>query len=75
MIVRLLIILLAATQGSSDGHGIQCLKVGENAIATWTNAKGQTCSWSGVVGVNFGINPVNKGECVYHFARPHISGM
>ena len=41
---------------------ITCLKVGSEATASWTNGKGQDCTWRGVVGSNFGINPANSGK-------------
>ncbi|EDU44064.1 hypothetical protein PtrSN002B_010820 [Pyrenophora tritici-repentis] len=57
---------LLATQVSTsptvDKRAISCLKVGATATASWTNAAGQTCRWSGVVGSNFGTNSVNRGE-------------
>lgn len=45
-------------------RSITCLKVGATATATWKNAAGQTCRWTGVVGSNFGANSVNGGEYV-----------
>ena len=44
---------------------IECLRVGSTATAQWTNAKKEACSWSGVVGSNFGIDPVNLGKRVH----------
>ena len=57
-IVRVL--LLASATAAS----ISCLKVGQSATARWTDSTGKTCSWNGVVGSNFGINPVNQGKYV-----------
>lgn len=45
-----------------DKRAISCLKVGATATASWTNAAGQSCRWTGVVGSNFGANSVNGGE-------------
>ena len=61
MWIYLLVLCLAAPTTYAS---ITCLKVGTNATAVWTNAKSQSCSWDGIVGSNFGINPVNKGEYV-----------
>ena len=33
-----------------DRRAVNCLKVGATATATWTNAAGKTCRWTGVVG-------------------------
>ncbi|EUC28466.1 hypothetical protein COCCADRAFT_109078 [Bipolaris zeicola 26-R-13] len=41
---------------------ISCLRVGATATATWTNAAGQTCRWTGIVGSNFGTNNANGGD-------------
>ena len=41
---------------------VTCIKVGDQATATWFNAAGKTCLWTGEVGGNFGLNPVNNGE-------------
>ena len=43
---------------------ILCLKPGQLATATWT-ARGKTCSWTGTVGSNFGVNTVNGGKYVF----------
>jgi hypothetical protein len=45
-----------------DKRAISCLRVGATATASWTNAAGQSCRWSGVVGGNFGANSANGGE-------------
>lgn len=39
---------------SLNKRSITCLEVGATATATWTNSNGQTCSFTGVVGSNFG---------------------
>lgn len=43
-------------------RAIACLKIGQTATATWKNAAGKTCRWTGVVGSNFGTNSVTGGE-------------
>ena len=45
-------------------RSVTCLTVGNTATARWTNSAGQTCTWSGTVGSNFGTNSVNGGEYV-----------
>jgi hypothetical protein len=42
---------------------IYCLKPGQVATARW-QARGKTCTWSGIVGSNFGVNTVNGGQYV-----------
>lgn len=37
-------------------RSVTCLAVGASATATWTNAAGQSCSFVGVVGSNYGTN-------------------
>jgi hypothetical protein len=46
-------------------RSVVCLKVGATAVATWENSAGQTCSFTGLVGSNYGENTVNGGEYVY----------
>ncbi|KAF1975745.1 hypothetical protein BU23DRAFT_457431 [Bimuria novae-zelandiae CBS 107.79] len=43
-------------------RSITCLAVGQSATATWKNSAGKTCTWTGVVGSNFGANSANGGE-------------
>jgi hypothetical protein len=43
-------------------RSVTCLKVGATAIATWTNSAGQSCSFVGVVGSNYGTNSAGSGE-------------
>lgn len=43
-------------------RAVSCLKIGATATATWTNAAGKTCRWTGLVGSNFGTNSVTGGE-------------
>lgn len=45
--------------------GITCLNLGSTATAKWTTAAGQTCTWTGVVGRNFGISSLNGREYVH----------
>jgi hypothetical protein len=49
---------------SLEKRAVTCLKVGATATATWKNAAGKTCKWTGVVGSNFGTNSVTGGEYV-----------
>lgn len=49
---------------AQTAQAITCLTIGSTATATWKNAAGQTCRWSGTVGSNFGRNSVNGGEYV-----------
>lgn len=37
-------------------RAITCLTPGSTATATWTNSAGQTCTYTGVVGSNYGTN-------------------
>lgn len=55
--VPALLSLLACVEAS-----ITCLKVGATATATWTNSAGQTCTFTGVVGSNYGANSAGSGE-------------
>lgn len=41
---------------------ITCLTVGQSATAQWKNAVGNNCTWTGLVGSNFGANVANGGE-------------
>ncbi|KAK3208823.1 hypothetical protein GRF29_77g2135102 [Pseudopithomyces chartarum] len=50
------------TSGLFSKRAITCLKVGQTATATWKNAAGKTCKWTGTVGSNFGANSANGGE-------------
>ncbi|KAF2852514.1 hypothetical protein T440DRAFT_29429 [Plenodomus tracheiphilus IPT5] len=54
--------LLAASPAPLSKRAISCVKPGATATASWTNAAGQSCRWSGVVGSNFGSNSANGGE-------------
>lgn len=41
---------------SLSRRSVKCLTVGATATATWTNSAGQTCTFKGTVGSNFGAN-------------------
>ncbi|KAF2765940.1 hypothetical protein EJ03DRAFT_318498 [Teratosphaeria nubilosa] len=45
-----------------ERRSVTCLKVGATATASWTTDAGITCTWSGVVGSNFGLNSINDGD-------------
>ena len=55
-------IVLAAIAAAPVSASVTCLKVGTIATAQWTNEAGEACTWTGVVGSNFGTNVVNDGE-------------
>ena len=42
---------------------VTCLEIGALTTATWTNAKGKHCTWTGKAGSNFGDN-ADGGEYV-----------
>lgn len=46
-----------------ERRSVTCVKIGASATATWTNAAGQTCTYTGVVGSNYGTNAAD-GEFV-----------
>lgn len=58
----LLTVTLAVLVLSPAYASITCLKVGSTAIARWTNAADENCTWTGIVGSNFGIDQVNGGK-------------
>lgn len=60
----LLSVTLASLVFSPAFASITCLKVGATATAKWTNAADEHCTWTGLVGSNFGIDPVTKGKYV-----------
>lgn len=43
-------------------RAVSCLSVGASATARWTNSAGQTCTYTGIVGSNYGANPSGSGE-------------
>lgn len=49
-------------ESSLDKRSVTCLRVGATATARWTNAAGQSCTFTGVVGSNYGANPAGSGE-------------
>ena len=55
-------IALAVVTAAPISASITCVKVGSTATAQWTNEAGETCTWVGTVGSNFGTNSVNDGE-------------
>lgn len=57
---------LAILAVSPVSASITCLKVGTAATAKWTNAADKNCTWTGIVGSNFGIDPVNEGKYVHN---------
>jgi hypothetical protein len=48
--------------GLFSNRAVSCLSVGASATARWTNSAGQTCTYTGVVGSNYGANPSGSGE-------------
>lgn len=60
--IRLLSVALAVSAVSPAFASIICLRVGATATARWTNAADKNCTWSGIVGSNFGTDPVNGGK-------------
>lgn len=64
LLVSLSAVVSAVPAPELAARSITCLKVGATATAKWTNAAGKTCSWTGVVGSNFGANSANGGEYV-----------
>lgn len=47
---------------ATNKRSVTCLKVGAVATATWVNNAGQSCSFVGVVGSNYGTNSAGTGE-------------
>ena len=62
--IIMLNIALAVVAVSSASASITCLKIGTTATARWTNAAHENCTWTGIVGSNFGIDPVTEGKYV-----------
>ncbi|OGM45362.1 hypothetical protein ABOM_005584 [Aspergillus bombycis] len=52
----------SAPSSNLGKRSITCLTVGQSATATWTNSAGQTCSFVGVVGSNYGANSAGNGD-------------
>lgn len=57
------LLAFAAPGETLEKRAVTCLTVGSTATATWTNSAGQTCSFTGVVGSNYGTNSAG-GEYV-----------
>ena len=65
MLRSLVVLVLASLSVASpvlEKRAITCLRVGQTATASWTNAAGKKCTFTGVVGSNFGANPSGSGE-------------
>lgn len=65
MLGSLVVLVLASLSVASpviEKRSITCLRVGQTATASWTNKAGQKCTFTGVVGSNFGPNPSGSGE-------------
>ncbi|KAF5630991.1 uncharacterized protein FTJAE_8071 [Fusarium tjaetaba] len=66
MLGSLVVLVLASLSIASptlEKRAITCLKVGQTATASWTNSAGKKCTFTGVVGSNYGANPSGSGEC------------
>lgn len=59
IVFNLALVVFALSPASAS---IVCLKVGTTATARWTNSADENCTWTGLVGSNFGVDPVNKGN-------------
>ncbi|KAM0287143.1 hypothetical protein ACHAO9_007901 [Fusarium lateritium] len=65
MLGSLVVLLHASLSIASpviEKRAITCLKVGQTATASWTNSAGKRCTFTGVVGSNFGANPSGSGD-------------
>ena len=60
--MKISMIALAAVAASPVSASVTCVKVGATATAQWTNKAGEACTWTGVVGSNFGTDDVNDGK-------------
>ncbi|KAJ3546154.1 hypothetical protein NM208_g2144 [Fusarium decemcellulare] len=58
----LLLASVAVASPSVSKRAITCIKVGQTATATWTNSAGQSCTFTGVVGSNYGANSAGSGD-------------
>lgn len=56
-----LILTLFSLAITFTSASITCLKVGSTATARWVDGSGKSCTWTGVVGSNFGVNSINGG--------------
>ncbi|OJJ42303.1 hypothetical protein ASPZODRAFT_77270 [Penicilliopsis zonata CBS 506.65] len=43
-------------------RSVTCLDVGNQATASWTNAAGESCTFVGTVGSNYGTNSDDEGD-------------
>lgn len=57
-----LMALAAPSAPELDKRAITCLKVGATATAKWTNSAGKSCTFTSVVGSNYGTNLAGSGE-------------
>lgn len=64
MLFIYLLAILPLALAASHKRSITCLQVGSTATASWTNSAGQKCTFTGVVGSNYGPNPSGSGEYV-----------
>jgi hypothetical protein len=60
--ICLLALLTLAAPEPISKRAITCLKVGAAATARWTDSTGKSCTFSGVVGSNYGTNVAGSGE-------------
>jgi hypothetical protein len=60
---------LASQSASIERRAITCLRVGTTATATWINSAGRTCTFTGIVGSNYGASSSGSGEYVSRFPK------
>lgn len=67
MFVNTILVIVSALLGTTlampsspvssvQKRSVTCLKLGASAKATWTNSAGKTCTYTGIVGSNYGTN-------------------
>ncbi|KAH6986499.1 hypothetical protein BKA56DRAFT_480145 [Ilyonectria sp. MPI-CAGE-AT-0026] len=61
-IIALFFVCVATAAPSVSKRSITCLQVGATATARWTNSAGQSCTFVGVVGSNYGTNSAGSGD-------------
>ncbi|KAL4948200.1 hypothetical protein BDW69DRAFT_199048 [Aspergillus filifer] len=61
-LLPLVFMTMSSSTKSLDKRSITCLTVGSTTMATWTNSAGQTCTFSGLVGSNYGTNSAGEGD-------------
>ncbi|KIL87444.1 hypothetical protein FAVG1_09150 [Fusarium avenaceum] len=74
MFGSLVVLLLASLSIASpviEKRAITCLKVGQTVTASWTNSAGKRCTFTGVVGSNFGANPSGSGDATGGASDPN----